>query len=132
MIAAWFGAWAGLSGILGFRFWGDLGMGAELAAYAVLALVIGGGLAGWLFHKPARYVVTRKSWVLAALLGMAIALLALELAVTVTIVALPDDETMSMLLAGWLFAPLLSSPVLLTAGPLCGLGWLGFARWARG
>ncbi len=131
-VVAWFSAWAGLSGVLAFQIGLDLGFREDLPPYIVGSLVIAGGISGWILNQPLRNAVVQKRRVRAAFLGLTTALIALEMAVTFVILLTQHSGSDEVpFTVAWLFAPLFASPLLLTAGPLSGLGLVAAAGWTN-
>ncbi len=105
-----------------------MGWDEELLPKIVASLMVGGAVAGAILYRPVRSAVTQRRWILAALLGMAVALVVLELGVAITLQVL-SIHGLEVLLLAWLFAPFVGLPALLTAGPLSGLGLVTVARF---
>lgn len=127
---AWFGLASASCGVVGFNLGLGLGMASsfEDTARIVVALAVSGALSSWVFRKPLHKVATGRRWFLSSFLGLVVALLALEMAVAISIVLVEGSISSWFPLAAWVFAPLLAAPVLLVAGPLSGLVFVAITR----
>ena len=118
-----------MGGVVGFEVCWDLGFSEDRQVRIVAALALAGAIASCVMQRPLFQASDEKRWGVGLGLGLWVALVALELAVLLVIVfATPWPDKSMTVAIGWIFAPLLASPILLTAGPISGLVFVAFAR----
>lgn len=129
-VSLWFGAWAAGTAFAVVSAMFDPFAVGTLLVTGVLALA--GGLSGFLLRRRVARALAGGLWRL-ALVGVLVAFLALETAaagvLTAFFLAEPDIEMVAFMLLLLVVLPVFCLPLLLSAGPLSGLGLGWVARY---